>query len=113
MQYNVKYINTDQSSTEILQTQQNTSSLFNFFAKHFEFYTITKKDSIKHWCVVPKDHSAQNVSTKVFFLVVKGPAADATDAPQPSGFSCNHVMKMTMMIIIIFCPFPSNGAPME
>jgi hypothetical protein len=35
------------------------------------------------------------------FLVVKGPAADATDV------LCNPVMKMTMMmiIIIIFCLF--------
>jgi hypothetical protein len=33
-----------------------------------------------------------------FFLVVKGPAADATDAPQSWGFLCNSVMKMTMMI---------------
>jgi hypothetical protein len=49
----------------------------------------------------------------MFFLVVKGPAADATDAPQPWGFLCNPVMKMTMMIILFFCPFPSNGAPME
>jgi hypothetical protein len=31
-----------------------------------------------------------------FSVVVKGPAADATDAP-------HHVVKMTMMII--FCPF--------
>jgi hypothetical protein len=43
--------------------------------------------------------------------VVKGPAADATDAPQPWGFLCNPEMKMTM--IIIFCPFPNNGAPVE
>jgi hypothetical protein len=49
-----------------------------------------------------------------FFLVVKGPAADATDAPQPWGFLCNPMMKMMMMIIIFFfCPFPSNGAPVE
>jgi uncharacterized membrane protein len=37
---------------------------------------------------------------KNVFLVVKGTAADATDAPQPWGFLCNPVMKMTMMIII-------------
>jgi hypothetical protein len=30
----------------------------------------------------------------VFFCVVKGPAADATDAPQPWGLLCNPVMKM-------------------
>jgi hypothetical protein len=43
---------------------------------------------------------------------VKGPAADATGAPQPWGFLCNPVMKMTMFTII-FCPFASNGAPVE
>jgi hypothetical protein len=42
---------------------------------------------------------------------VKGPAADATDALQPCGLLCNPMMKMKMMII--FCPFPSNGAPVE
>jgi hypothetical protein len=39
--------------------------------------------------------------------VVKGPAADATDAPQPWG---NPMMNMKT---IIFCPFLSNGAPVE
>jgi hypothetical protein len=34
------------------------------------------------------------------FLVVKGPAADATDALQPGGLLCNPMMKMKMMIII-------------
>jgi hypothetical protein len=29
-----------------------------------------------------------------FPYMVKGPAADATDAPQPSGFLCNPLMKM-------------------
>jgi hypothetical protein len=49
-----------------------------------------------------------------FFLVVKGPAADATDAPQPWGCLCNHMMKMMMMMmIIIFYPFPSNGKLVE
>jgi hypothetical protein len=42
-------------------------------------------------------------------LVVKGPAADASDAPQPCGLLCNPMMKM----MIIFYPFPSNGAPVE
>jgi hypothetical protein len=40
--------------------------------------------------------------------MVKGPAADATDAPQPWGLFCNPVMKM-----IIFSTFPCNGAPVE
>jgi hypothetical protein len=47
---------------------------------------------------------------------VKGPAADAKDAPQPWGFLCNPVMKTTtmmMMTMIIFYPFPSNGTPVE
>jgi hypothetical protein len=47
----------------------------------------------------------------MFFLVVKGPTADATDAPQPWGFLCNRVMKIIIIIIIIY--FPSNGAPVE
>jgi hypothetical protein len=37
---------------------------------------------------------------KVFlFYVVKGPAANATDAPQPDGFLCNPVMKMSSFFI--------------
>ena len=31
---------------------------------------------------------------EVGFFWVKGPAADATDAPQPWGLLCNPVMKM-------------------
>jgi hypothetical protein len=38
--------------------------------------------------------------------VVKGPAADDTDAPQPWGLLCNPVTK-----IISFFVFPCNGAP--
>jgi hypothetical protein len=45
------------------------------------------------------------------FLLMKGPAADAMDAPQPWGLLCNPMMKMKMLII--FCPFPSNGARVE
>jgi hypothetical protein len=45
------------------------------------------------------------------FLVEKRPAADVTGAPQPEGLLCNPMMKM--MIIIISCPFPSNGALVE
>jgi hypothetical protein len=47
----------------------------------------------------------------LFFLVVKGLAADTTDALQPCDLLCNPMIKMKMMII--FCPFPSNGAPVE
>jgi hypothetical protein len=46
------------------------------------------------------------------FFVGKGPAADATDAPQPKGLLCNPVLKMKRkMMIIFFFTFPSNGAP--
>jgi hypothetical protein len=41
--------------------------------------------------------------------VVKGPAADATDTPQPWGLLCNTVMKM----LISFFVSPRNGAPVE
>jgi hypothetical protein len=40
---------------------------------------------------------------------MKGPAADAMDAPQPWGLFCNPVMKMMM----IFSSFPSNRPPVE
>jgi hypothetical protein len=42
-----------------------------------------------------------------FLFVVKGPAADATDLPQPWGLLCNPVMKM----ISSFPVFPCNEAP--
>jgi hypothetical protein len=44
--------------------------------------------------------------------MVKGPAADATDAPQPWDLLCNPGMKMKSKMISFFT-FPSNGAPME
>ena len=47
---------------------------------------------------------------RIFFFLVKGTAADATDAPQPEGLLCNPVMKKMM---ISFFRFPSNGAPVE
>jgi hypothetical protein len=47
------------------------------------------------------------------YVVETGPAADATDAPQPYGFLCNPVMKMKMKMMIIFCPLQSNGALVE
>jgi hypothetical protein len=38
--------------------------------------------------------------------VVKGPAADATDAPQPWGLLCNPVMKMKRkMVVSLLCNF--------
>jgi hypothetical protein len=43
------------------------------------------------------------------FLVVKGPAADVTDAPQPLGLLCNPVMKTTSVVFVFSC----NGAPVE
>jgi hypothetical protein len=41
-----------------------------------------------------------------FFFVVKGPAADAADASQPSGLLWNPVIKMISF-------FPCSGAPVE
>jgi hypothetical protein len=62
------------------------------------------------WMKRPRTHAhcCQRNTWKQFFLMVKGPSSDATDAPQPWGLLCNPMMKM-----IIFCPFPSHGAPVE
>ena len=43
------------------------------------------------------------------FFVVKGPAAEATDAPQPWVSLCNTVIKMISFIVY----FPCNGAQVE
>jgi hypothetical protein len=53
-------------------------------------------------------------NTHYFFcvFVVKGPAAEATDAPQPGGFLCNPVIRMKRKMISFFV-FPCNGAPVE
>jgi hypothetical protein len=45
----------------------------------------------------------------VFVLMMKGPAADATDAPQPKAFCNRMMMKMSS-----FLPsFTISGAPVE
>jgi hypothetical protein len=61
---------------------------------------------------VQNARSFDPASLNDLFLVVKSPAADATDTPQPWGFLCNPMMKMKMMFII-FYPFPNSGAPVE
>ena len=75
-------------------------------------------DVISHVCEILRHLSKLNICRRrlacvvrwcSFFFVVKGPAADATNAPQPSGLLCNPVMKM----INFFFVFPSNGAPVE
>jgi hypothetical protein len=38
----------------------------------------------------------------LFLLLMKGPAADATDAPQPWGLMCNPVMMMVINIFVLF-----------
>jgi hypothetical protein len=43
------------------------------------------------FCPILKTHL---FSPQTFLFVLKGPAADATDAPQPKGLLCNPVMKM-------------------
>lgn len=50
-----------------------------------------------------------SAGTERFFLVVQAPAAEPTDAPQPSGLLCNPVMKR----FIFFPVFPYNGVPVE
>jgi hypothetical protein len=41
-------------------------------------------------------------------FAVKGPAAEARDAPQPWGLLCNPMMNISFFIV-----FPCNGAPVE
>jgi hypothetical protein len=53
-------------------------------------------------------NAGTKMSTLPFFFVVKGPAADAMDAPQPWSLLCNPVMKT-----ISFFVFPCNRAPVE
>jgi hypothetical protein len=48
------------------------------------------------------------IGTESFFFVVKSPAADATDAPQPRGLLWNPMMKMINFLI-----FLSNRLPVE
>jgi hypothetical protein len=58
--------------------------------------------------MLPNSSSYQWSLRSLPFFFVKGPAADATDTPQPWGLLCNPVVKM-----IIFLIFPCNGAPVE
>jgi hypothetical protein len=52
------------------------------------------------------DQVCDNFRESIF--LVKGPAADATDEPQPTGLLGNPVMKTISSFV-----FPSNGAPVE
>jgi hypothetical protein len=68
---------------------------------------------VTFWRKAPKhfricQHSILSLKGNMFFFVAKGPAADATDAPQPWGLLLNPVMKM-----ISFLVFPHNGVPVE
>jgi hypothetical protein len=48
-------------------------------------------------------HPTPNIDdqSRSIFLVEKGPAADATDAPQVYAFLCNLIMKMKIMTIFV------------
>jgi hypothetical protein len=46
----------------------------------------------------------------LLWFVVKGPAAEATDAPQPWGLLCNPIMNMISFFSVFFS---CNGAPVE
>jgi hypothetical protein len=62
---------------------------------YHEMSTLTDPGGIRNICTF-------------FWGVEKGPAADATDAPQPWGLLCNPVMKMMSVLV-----FPSNEALVE
>jgi hypothetical protein len=83
------------------------------------FGIICEKQAAKttfHSCLANTKYRARDCAcyacTSIFipalFYVVKGPAADATDVPQPRCLLCNPDMNM-----ISFFVFPSNGAPVE
>jgi hypothetical protein len=84
-------------------------------SRAFPFYTTCRMTLCRYsWIRIYYTHLYIYIYMCVcqpFFLVVKGHAADATEAPQPCGLLCNPAMQMKMMII--FCPFLSNGAPVE
>jgi hypothetical protein len=61
----------------------------------FNFWTV--------WLIFTK------FSTSFIFLLLMGPAAEATDAPQPWGLLCSPVMK----IMRFFLLFHFYGAPVE
>jgi hypothetical protein len=55
-----------------------------------------------------------NIYFLFIFFVLQGPAADATDTPQPWGLLCNPGVEMKVInLFYFFCPFPSNGALVE
>jgi hypothetical protein len=72
-------------------------------------FRLRSRAVLWHWS--PLCNGGRSCILTNSFSVVKGPAADATDAPQPGGLLCNPMRKRKM--IIICCPFPSNGAPVE
>jgi hypothetical protein len=57
--------------------------------------------------LVTNKPNKQITNKRIFFFVVKSPAADATDAPKPWGLLCNPIMKISFPI------FPCSGAPAE
>jgi hypothetical protein len=61
------------------------------------------QQNLRGWWLNPHRH------WEYFSLLLKGPAADAMDAPQPEGLLCDPVRKMMKMGF--FCFFHFNGAP--
>jgi hypothetical protein len=74
---------------------QPTLWIIYFHNDNFFYISVNKPDYVRYISIS-------------FFCVVKGPAADVTDAPQPWGLLCNPVMKM-----ISFFLFPCNETPVE
>jgi hypothetical protein len=76
----------------------------------FEFYWTIHNNMFQQLSpAISKSSVLSAVTTRSLFFVVKGPAADVTDGPQPWGLLRNPVIKT----ISFFFTFPSNVAPVE
>jgi hypothetical protein len=65
-----------------------------------------KRFGVIHITVTITTIPTTTTTTDIFLL--KGAAADATDAPQPWGLLCNHVMKMRGFLIFHFKEYRWN-----
>jgi hypothetical protein len=102
------------SGIQSRSANQVTGRLEEMSCENWSIGYMKSIQDYKHGCLIQFKHNCIVQRLEFFsdllqcLSVVKGPAADATEAPQPWGLLCNPVMKM----ISFFC-CPCNGAPVE